>query len=65
MKSNEIREKTPVELEKLKASLQQELFHSRIKLASGQLDKTHRCGALKRDLARILTIQKEMQQKKG
>lgn len=65
MKPSEIREKTPVELEKLSASLREELFHSRIKLASGQLDKTHRCGAIKRDLARILTIQREKLKKEN
>lgn len=57
MKPSEIKEKTTTELNKLKASLKEELFHLRLKKATGQLEKVHRLNLVRRDLARILTIE--------
>lgn len=58
MKPKEIRDKTQKELSMLERELSLELFHLKMKKASGQLDKTHRLKEVRRDLARITTIGK-------
>lgn len=59
MKPKDIRAKSKEELVKLLTELEDELFHLKLKKTTGQLDKLHRVGEVKRDIARILTIQKE------
>lgn len=56
MTPNELREKTKVELKKQTLDLKEELFRLKIKKAAGQLEKTHHLKELRRDLARIYTI---------
>lgn len=59
MTLKELREKTPEELKKLLQESREELFRLRIKKSTGQLDKTHRLKLLRRDIARINTLQVE------
>jgi len=54
-----MREKTPTERTKLEAQLAEELFLLKIKKATGQLEKVHRLREIRRDLARLMTLQKE------
>lgn len=56
MKPKEIREKTQKEVSALKKELSLELFHLKMKKASGQLDKMHRLKEVRRNLARLYTI---------
>ncbi len=61
MKATEIRELTVEELqEKLKA-LKEELFNLRFQLAINQLDNPMRIKAVKKDIARVLTVIREQQ----
>ena len=61
MKATEIRELTVEELqEKLKA-LKEELFNLRFQLAVNQLDNPMRIKAVKKDIARVLTVIREQQ----
>ena len=62
MTPKDLREKTDTELKKLKAEWKTELFHLKVKKVTGQLEKTHRIREVKKDLARLLTIE---QQKAG
>ena len=56
MKTQEIREKSPAELNQLLKELQKELFHLRFQLAINQLDNPTRINAVKKDIARVKTI---------
>ena len=61
MKATEIREQTVEELqEKLKA-LKEEDFNLRFQLAINQLDNPMRIKAVKKDIARVLTVIREQQ----
>ncbi len=44
------------EVEKKLRDLREEIFHLRVKKASAQLDKTHRLGELRREIARGETV---------
>lgn len=59
MKLKELREKSKSELTKLVSSQKEELFRLRLKLKTGQLDKTHRISEIRSDLARTLTLLNE------
>jgi large subunit ribosomal protein L29 len=63
MKAKDIREKAEADWEKMEASLRQDLAMTRLQLHAGQLANTAKVGALKRDLARILTIRKASESK--
>jgi len=56
MKAQEIREKSPAELNQMIKELQKELFHLRFQLAINQLDNPTRINAVKKDIARVKTI---------
>ena len=56
--ASDIREKTKEEIKKLTGNLKEELFRLKIRKATGQLEKTHRLKELRRDLARIYTLNK-------
>lgn len=58
MTPKELREKTKAELKKLTGDLKEELFRLKIKKATGQLEKTHRLHELRKDLARIYTLER-------
>ena len=60
MKVNEIRDMSPDEqLEKIK-SLKEELFNLRFQNATGQLENPMRLREVKRSIAQIKTIQREL-----
>ncbi len=61
MKASEIKYMTDPELETKLAELKQELFNLRFQLAVNQLDNPTRIKAVKKDIARIKTVQRERQ----
>ncbi len=61
MNVKELRDKTPAELEELLTKLKEELFHLRFQHAINQLDNPTRISAVKKDIARIKTILREIE----
>ena len=57
MKTAEVRAQTPDQLSEQLASLKKEQFNLRFQRATGQLENTSRVRAVRRDIARIKTIQ--------
>ena len=53
------RDKSPDELGDALTKLKKEQFNLRFQKASGQLEKTHRARAIRRDIARIQTITRQ------
>jgi large subunit ribosomal protein L29 len=51
----DVREKTPAELTKLTAALEEELFRLRFRKGAGQLKQTANIRKTRRDLARVKT----------
>jgi large subunit ribosomal protein L29 len=65
MKAKELRERSDQDLGELKAQLERELFGSRMKNHTGQLDDTSLLGKARRDLARIAQIQGQRRQEQA
>ena len=63
MKAKEIREMSLVELNQKLGDLKAELFNLRFQLAVNQLDDPMRIKAVKKDIARINTVIREMELK--
>lgn len=59
MKAKEIKEFTKAELEQKYIDIKDELFNLKFQLATGQLENTARIPALKKDIARVLTVMTE------
>lgn len=59
MKAKDIREMSASELEQNISKLKEELFNLRFQRATGQLDNPLRIPAVKKDIARIKTIQRQ------
>ena len=59
MKPAQFRDMTKEELDSKQISLKEELMNLRFKAKMGKLDKPSRINAIKKDIARILTILKE------
>ena len=59
MKASEIKYLTDPELETKLSELKEELFNLRFQLAVNQLDNPTRIKAVKKDIARIKTVQRE------
>ena len=59
MKAKELREMTDVELNKQLKDLKAELFNLRFRHAINQLDNPVRIDAVKKDIARVMTIMAE------
>ena len=57
MKPQEVRAMTPDQLSEQLASLKKEQFNLRFQRATGQLENTARVRAVRRDIARIKTVQ--------
>jgi large subunit ribosomal protein L29 len=57
MKAQEVRAMTPDQLSEQLASLKKEQFNLRFQRATGQLENTARVRAVRRDIARIKTVQ--------
>jgi large subunit ribosomal protein L29 len=56
MKIDEIRGMTPDQLAEQLVSLKKEQFNLRFQKATGQVEKTHRVGEVRKDIARIQTV---------
>ena len=61
MNAQEIREKTLPELNEQLAKLKEELFNLRFQLAINQLDNPMRINAVKKDIARVKTVQRDIE----
>ena len=59
MKTSELREMTSAELETKLQSLKEELFNLRFQLAINQLDNPMRIKAVKKDIARVQTVNRQ------
>lgn len=59
-KSSEFRKKSVEDLRKLVIEKNRELMNLRFQKASGELEKSHGFRMLKREVARLLTIIREM-----
>lgn len=57
--TSELRELDNEALTSRLADAKEELFNLRFQLATGQLTNNRRIGTVKRDIARILTVQRE------
>ena len=56
MKIEEVRGMTPDQLAEQLVSLKKEQFNLRFQKATGQVEKTHRVGEVRKDIARIKTV---------
>ena len=63
MKIDEVRGMTPDQLSDALVSLKKEQFNLRFQKATGQVEKTHRVGEVRRDIARIQTVLRAKQAK--
>ncbi len=61
MKIDEVRGLTPDQLSEQLISLKKEQFNLRFQKATGQIEKTHRVDQVRKDIARIKTIQRTKQ----
>ena len=57
MKAEEVRGLTPDQLDEQLAKLKKEQFNLRFQRASGQLENTSRVREVRRDIARVKTVQ--------
>ena len=60
MKATELRKMSEADLGAKLADLKQELFNLRFQLAINQLDNPHKIADVKKDIAREMTIIREM-----
>jgi len=65
LKANEIRELSPDDVTKRMQEARQELFNLRFQHATGALENTSQLALVKRELARLLTIQGEHAEKQA
>ena len=56
MKIADIRVQTPDQLADQLVTLKKEQFNLRFQKATGQIEKTHRVGEVRKDIARIKTV---------
>ena len=61
MKISELREMTVEELTQKREELEEELFNLRFQASTGQIENPIKMRSIRRDIARILTIFREMQ----
>lgn len=59
MKASEVRDMTPDQLQDELLKLKKTQFNLRFQGASGQLEKVHQMRQVRRDIARIKTIQRQ------
>ena len=65
MKAAEIREMTTAELEAKLLQLKKDLFFLRMQHATNQLDNPMRINAVKKDIARVKTVLRELELKEA
>ena len=56
MKIEDVRGMTPDQLAEQLVTLKKEQFNLRFQKATGQVEKTHRVGEVRKDIARIKTV---------
>jgi large subunit ribosomal protein L29 len=56
MKIDDVRLLTPDQLADTLLNLKKEQFNLRFQAATGQIEKTHRVGEIRKDIARIKTV---------
>jgi len=61
MKAHELRDLSPEELQQKYQELIEERFNLRFQLATGQIENVGRISAVRRDIARVKTVQRERQ----
>lgn len=61
MKANEIKKLSPSELDAKLAELKDELFKLRFQQAINQLDNPMRISAVKKDIARVKTVKRDIE----
>jgi large subunit ribosomal protein L29 len=59
MKASELREQTVEELKDKERDLAEQLFALRLQKVTGQLEKPSRVSAVRKDLARVMTVLNE------
>lgn len=59
MKGKEVRDLSAEELQRRLSDLKEELFNLRFQAATGQLDNPMRMREVRRDIARVRTVQRE------
>ena len=62
MKWHELKEYTVEELAQRRREVQQEMFNLRVRQSAGQLERPSRLRELRRDLARVATLMREIEQ---
>jgi large subunit ribosomal protein L29 len=60
MKARELRELSPEELTAKARDLRGDLFNAHVKRSTGQLENTAKLDKLRRDIARVETVLREM-----
>ncbi len=65
MTAKELRELTEAELQQKLKDLKEELFNLRFQLAINQLENPMRITAVKRDIARVSTVMRELSDKEA
>lgn len=65
MKPKEIRDLSPAEILQKEKDLTEELFNLKFQSAMGQLENTMRVKQVKKDIARVKTIFKELRKGQG
>jgi large subunit ribosomal protein L29 len=65
MKATELREMSLVELQDKLSDLKTELFNLRFQLAVNQLENPMRVKAVKKDIARVMTVIRELDTKQA
>lgn len=64
MKASELRQKSVGELDEMLGELYRTQFNLRMQKATGQLTKTHDVLQVRRDVARIMTVRKQLAEAK-
>ena len=59
MKMEDVRGLTPDQLQDSLLQLKKEQFNLRFQSATGQMEKTHRVNQIRKDIARIKTVQRQ------
>ena len=65
MKAKELRELTTEQLNAKLGELKEELFNLRFQLAVNQLDNPHKITDVKHDIARVMTVLREMKKEEA
>jgi len=62
MVADELRQKSAAELAVQEKEMREQLFRLRFQLAAGQMESIKKIRELRRDIARLLTVQREKEQ---